>query len=62
MGTEKQGGNQKRKSEKFSVFALCYFSCFKDKVFKYLCADENDLIEGGKTGDERLQGELWPRF
>lgn len=41
---------------------LYYFSCLKNKVFKYLCADENDSIEWGKTGEERLQGELWPRF
>ena len=62
MGTEKQGGNQQRKSERLCVFALCYFSCLINKVFKYVCADENDSIEWEKTGEERLQGELWPRF
>lgn len=50
MGTEKQGGNKGERVKDFFVFALCYFSCLKNKVSKYSCADENDLIEWGKTG------------
>ena len=38
MGTEKQGGNKGERVKDFFVFALCYFSCLKNKVSKYLCA------------------------
>lgn len=61
MGTEKQGGSQRRKSERF--FCLCLF-CVIFPVLKitYLCVDGNDSVAWGKTGDGRMQGELGPKI
>lgn len=57
-GTEKQGGNQRRKRERLFVSALCYFSCLINQVFKYLCADENDSIECEKNWRGKTAGRI----